>query len=92
MMIVQTLLPCRPTSQGCPPCNPPHTFISFMAITPGWPLCQLHSPHLCMHVLLCRDGVKVPADNEPGLLHCYDFYSYAWTTLRTAGRSTLHSW
>eukprot|EP00775_Hariotina_reticulata_P009339 gene9339-9502_t len=38
-----------------------------------------------------RDGARVPADNEPGLLHCYDFYSYTWTTLRTSDVPPMHT-
>lgn len=32
-----------------------------------------------------RTNSRVPADNEPGLLHAFDFCTYTWTRINTTG-------
>jgi len=32
-----------------------------------------------------RTNSRVPADNEPGLLHAFDFGTYTWTRISTTG-------
>jgi hypothetical protein len=75
-------LPATPTP--CCPCNPrPAVFTHSAAVDPE--RCVMYIYGGVQLVQQKKDTVRAPADQEPGLLHAFDFATYTWSTLHTTG-------